>query len=62
MGRIFISKKAVLNRLNDILNTYPSLESYSGYAKLMRELRKFREEIENDDPILKPELIELPKE
>lgn len=61
MSRIFISKKAVLSRFDDILKRYPGLDSYTGYLKLIREIKKFRDDIENDDESLKPEVIELKK-
>ena len=61
MGRVVIARKAVLARLDDILNRYPTLDSYTGYIKLMRELRKFRDEVASDDPCLEPWIRECVK-
>ena len=61
MGRIVIARKAVLARLDDILNRYPSMDSYTGYIKLMRELQKFRDDLANDDPCLEPWFVECEK-
>ena len=55
MSRAFISKKAVLKALDDILDKILDNQSFR------KEILKLRDKIANDDPSLKPQLIEKTK-